>query len=83
MLGYTEEAIFELECALESDPLSLDVRFWLVIVLFTGRQHERGLEYARQMVSMAPAHNIAYTVLGLVYLGMQKFTDSIDALLTG
>ncbi|HEX9119340.1 MAG TPA: tetratricopeptide repeat protein [Terriglobales bacterium] len=80
VLGRTEKAAAELECALELDPLSLEVRFWLVEVLFFGRQYERALEQARQLVDLEPDHQVAYMVLGHVYLGMQRFEESVAAL---
>ncbi|HEX9120038.1 MAG TPA: winged helix-turn-helix domain-containing protein [Terriglobales bacterium] len=80
VLGRIEEAVAELERALEFDPLSPEVRFWLVELLFFGRQYERGLEQARQLVELEPAHQVAYMVLGHVYLGMNSFEDSVAAL---
>lgn len=80
VLGHTEQAAAELECALESDPLSLEVRFWLGEVLFFGRQYERGLEQARQLVELEPGHHLAHMVLGQIYLGMQRFEQSVAAL---
>ena len=80
VLGRLEEAVAELERALEFDPLSPEVRFWLVEVLFFGRQYERGLEQARQLLDLEPEHQVAYMVLGHVYLGMQRFEESVAAL---
>ncbi len=80
VLGHNEKAAAELDCALELDPLSREVRFWLVEALFLGRQYERALEQARELVELEPEHPIAYLVLGHVYLGMQKFDQSVAAL---
>ena len=80
VLGHNEKAAAELECALELDPLSREVRFWLVEALFFGRQYERALEQARKLVELEPEHQIAYLVLGHVYLGMQRYEESIAAL---
>jgi len=79
VLGHIEESVAELECALELDPLSLEVHCWLALELFLGRQYERGLEQARQLVELEPGHHMAYMMLGLVYLGMQRFEDSVAA----
>ncbi len=78
VLGRTEEAIAELECALELDPLSLEVRCWLVLELLFGHQYERGLEQGRQLVGLEPGHHIAHMVLGLVYVGMKRFEESVS-----
>jgi TolB-like protein/tetratricopeptide (TPR) repeat protein len=80
VLGHTGKAAAELECALELDPLSLEVRFWLVEVLFFGRQYERALEQARQLLELEPEHQLAHMVLGHAYLGMQRFEESVAAL---
>ncbi len=79
-LGRTEQAITELECALESDPLSLEVRFWFVLVLFLGRRYDRALAVARQFIELEPAHHLGQFMLGLVYLGMESYEDSVAAL---
>jgi TolB-like protein/Flp pilus assembly protein TadD len=80
VLGDTEQAVAELESALELDPLSMEVRCWLVLELIFGRQYERGLEQAQQLVELEPRHHITYMMLGLVYLGMQRFEESVSAL---
>jgi tetratricopeptide (TPR) repeat protein len=79
VLGRTEEAVAELECALDFDPLSLEVRCWLVWALLLGRRYEGGFEQARQLVELEPGLHIAHMMLGLVYLGMQKFEESVSA----
>jgi tetratricopeptide (TPR) repeat protein len=79
VLGRVEEAVAELECALELDPLSLEVRCWLVLEFFFGRMCERALEQARQLVELEPGHHLAHMMLGLVHLGMQKFEESVAA----
>jgi TolB-like protein/tetratricopeptide (TPR) repeat protein len=79
VLGQTEKAVAELECALGLDPLSPEVHFWLVEVLFFGHQYERALAEAQKLVELEPEHHVASMVLGQVYLGMQKFDESVAA----
>jgi TolB-like protein/Tfp pilus assembly protein PilF len=79
VLGHIEQAAAELECALESDPLSLEVRTWLAEALFLGRKYERALAQAQQLVELEPGHHVAHMVLGIVFLGMQRFDESIAA----
>jgi TolB-like protein/Flp pilus assembly protein TadD len=78
-LGHTEQAVAELEVALEFDPLSMEVYFWLVLALFYGRQFGRALARARQLSEIEPAHHLTYMMLGLAYLGMQRFKESAAA----
>lgn len=80
VLGRADQAAAELECALESDPLSLEVRFWLVEALFFARQYERALEQARRLVQLEPEHHVAHMMLGLVYLGLQRFEEGVASL---
>jgi serine/threonine-protein kinase len=79
VLGKIEQAIAELECALELDPLSLEVHCWLVLELFFGRQYERGLKQAQQLVELESEHHLAQMMLGLIYLGAQRFEESEQA----
>lgn len=80
VLGHNEKAAAELERALEIDPLSLEVRFWLVEALFYGRQYDRALQHAQRLIELEPEHQLAYMVLGHVYLGRQQFEESVSAL---
>jgi TolB-like protein/Flp pilus assembly protein TadD len=79
VLGRTEEAVAELDGALELDPLSVEARFWLVLELFLGRQYARAYAEGRKLLALEPDHHVAYMVLGQVYLGMQRFDRSATA----
>jgi TolB-like protein/Flp pilus assembly protein TadD len=79
VLGRAAEAVAELECALELDPLSLEVRFWLVVALFFSRQYEQAFVQAKKLVGLEPEHHVAFMALGHVYLGMRRFDESITA----
>ncbi len=65
--GRLEEAVAELERALELDPLSLLARFWLGIVLLLWRRAERGLEEGRKLLDLDPTHPGGHFVLGAGY----------------
>ncbi len=80
ILGRTDEAIAELERALESDPLSIDVHGWLGEVLCWGRQYDRALSQALRLVELAPSIFLSHMVLGHVYLALEKYEESIAAL---
>jgi TolB-like protein/Flp pilus assembly protein TadD len=80
MLGEMAPATEELRCALEFDPLSPEVHFWLVWVLFLARDHERALAQAHRFVELDPEQALAHMTLGHAYLGMQRFDDSAAAL---
>ncbi len=80
VLGRNAEAAEELQYALECDPLSIEVRFWLTEALVYGRCYDQALEYARTLAELEPQHPLSSMVLGHVYLGMQKFDQSVAAL---
>ncbi len=79
VLGRLEESAAELEQALESDPLSLELRNWFVEVLCLGRQGERALEQARQLVELEPGHFISHWLLGHAYLALERYEESAGA----
>ena len=49
-----DEAVAELEGALESDPLSTGTRCWLGIMLLLARNYDRGIDEARVMFELEP-----------------------------
>lgn len=80
VLGRNDEASKELEHALEFDPLSIEGRFWLAEACLFSRHYDRALEQALRLSDFEPHHPLAQMLLGHVYLGMQRFEDSIAAL---
>lgn len=78
-LGRVEDAAAELERALESDPLSLDVNAWLVIMHALARHTGRALQRALRVVDLEPESFVPYDALGQVYLAMHRFEESAAA----
>ncbi len=78
-LGKPEEAVAELELMLESDPLSLDARSWLTVMLYLSRRFDQALEQARRNIELEPDYFVPYDVAGQVYVSMQRFADSTDS----
>ncbi len=79
ILGRTEEAAAELERALESDPLSAEVRSWFVEVLCLARQPQRALEQALRLVELEPHTFMSHCVLSHAYLTMQCYDQGAAA----
>ena len=79
VLGRVEEAAAELDHGLESDPLSLEMRLWLVHILCMLRQSERALTEALRLVELEPEHFAAYFALGYAYMAGQRYEDSAAA----
>ena len=80
ILGDIEEAVVELQRALESDPLSFDVRCWLTMVLHLGRHYDQALQQARGILDLEPERFLPYYAFGYVYLAMGRFEESIAQL---
>jgi TolB-like protein len=74
-----EEAIDELEAALESDPLSTFVLSWLAIMVYLDRQYERAVEEARRMIELEPANYVGYFMAGMFLRERGLFDESIAA----
>jgi TolB-like protein/Tfp pilus assembly protein PilF len=65
--GRLEEAIAEVESALQLDPLSLLGRTWLALLLSFSHQHEQTLEAARQVLEIDPNSYWAHVAMGSTY----------------
>ncbi len=52
--GRLAEAVAELEWALERDPLSFQLRYWLTFMLLLARDVDRVIEQARVLMEMEP-----------------------------
>jgi tetratricopeptide (TPR) repeat protein len=78
-LGRLQEAAAEIERALESDPLSLFMRWWLAVMLTFGRQYDRAMEQTRLMLELDPNCHLGHFAAGLVYLERRMFDEGIAA----
>jgi TolB-like protein len=70
--GRVEEAVFEIQQALDPDPLSLLAQGWLGIMLVLAHQWDRALEQGRLLLELYPGeiwghfvNNVAYRAKGL------------------
>jgi len=77
--GRMEEAVADLERALELDPLGVFLRAWLVVMLWLGRQYERAIEQGRLLLQFVPEHFLPHFVIGFVYREAGMFEQSIAA----
>ena len=81
--GRVDEAVTELECALDVDPLFMMARGWFGVMLVLSRRFERGMEEARKELDIDPDFYMAYFVLGACcrYLGRPE--EAVAALRKG
>jgi len=68
-----DEAVAELECALESDPLASGTRYWLGAVRLLARDYDGGLDEARALLELDPASCWPPLLTGLAY--RQKYFE--------
>ena len=81
--GHIDEAVAQLERALESDPLSLMTRMWLGEIMYLGRQYERVREQCRLMKELDPAYFLTYFELGEVGCEQGALGEAISDLRQG
>jgi tetratricopeptide (TPR) repeat protein len=77
--GRVEEAVAELEYALESDPQSPFVRFWLATTLWLARRYEEALQQARILSEVDPGGHLSHFAAGFCYREQRRFDEAIAA----
>ncbi len=78
-LGRIEDAVAEVEAALEIDPLSVFLRSWLGLMFDFGRQYDKGLKEAKLAIELDSSAYIPHFVLGHLYRDKGMFEESIAA----
>ncbi len=73
--GRLEEAVAEIEDALESDPLAGFTRTWLGILHLIARNYDRAIDEARGLLELEPTSCWAHFVIGIAY--RQKYADEL------
>jgi len=77
--GKLKEAIAELECGLQFDPLSVLLHDWLSVVLWLARDYERAMQEARLVDQLVPDYDVGHLLIGHIWRDMGAFQDSIAA----
>jgi TolB-like protein len=77
--GRLDEAVADLERALDLDPLALMPRAWLSVMLWLGRQYERGIEHGRMVIELAPTQFFGHFVTGANCREAGMFDEAIAA----
>jgi TolB-like protein/Tfp pilus assembly protein PilF len=77
--GRIQEAVAELERALESDPLSPTFLSTLAFMFGLGRQYDRGIEQLRRLLELDPNSFVGHLGMGMLYRYMEAFEPSIAA----
>jgi serine/threonine-protein kinase len=77
--GHMEEAVAEVESALQLDPLSLQGHTMLAILLVISHRHEETLEAARRLLEIDPNAYWAYLSIGSAYRDQGELDKAIHA----
>jgi tetratricopeptide (TPR) repeat protein len=77
--GHVEEAVAEVESALQLDPLSLQGHTMFVILLVLSHRHEQALQAARRVLEIDPNAYWAYLAIGSTYRDRGELDKAISA----
>jgi TolB-like protein len=77
--GRLEEAITEIEHALESDPLSVLTQGWLGVMLVLAHKWDLAIDQAHLLVQLDPAVFWGHFVMGVAYRAKQMYEKAIAA----
>jgi TolB-like protein/Tfp pilus assembly protein PilF len=79
-LGRHEEAIAELRCAQDVDPLSISIAASIGLALYFAGRFEEAVQQCRQAVEMDPTFWIGQLFLGWACIQQGQFEDAVTAL---
>ena len=75
-----EEAIAELERALDIDPLAVWPRIWLAVMFWLQRRYDLAIEQGRLVLEIAPTSSFGHLAIGLAYREARRFDEALRAL---
>ena len=78
--GRVEESIAEVKRALELDPLSLNINWFLGVVYYFARQYDQAIEQYRKTLELDPNFFLPHTFLGLAYVQKSMYKEGIAEL---
>ena len=78
--GRVEEGLAEVEVILQTDPLSLLVRWWAAVMAYLARRPERVIEEGRHMVALDSTHFLGHWALGIGLTEDGRMPEAIASL---
>jgi len=72
-----DEALSEVQRALELDPLSTGANYFLIGLLWNMQQYDRAIARAKEMLNIDPNPSYAYFQLGQCYLAKKMYAEAI------
>lgn len=79
-VGRLDEAVAELESALDLDPLNLETRRWLGLMHWWNRDYERAIEQAQLVLTIDPNYPTAHVLVGVTRCAQENFAEAIPEL---
>jgi tetratricopeptide (TPR) repeat protein len=76
-LGRIEESVTELKVVLESNPLSLFNRWWMVVMYYLARDYSHAVEQALFMIELDPAYYVGHWARGLVCMEAGNLNEAV------
>jgi serine/threonine protein kinase/Flp pilus assembly protein TadD len=78
--GEMQEALIEAHTAQELDPTSVSARRSLAYIYYYARRYDRARYHASRALTLAPAAEETYRVLGLIHVMEEKWVDAEEVL---
>ena len=78
--GEMQEALIEAHSAQELDPTSVSARRSLAYIYYYARRYDRARYHASRALTLAPAAEETYRVLGLIHVMEEKWVDAEEVL---
>jgi tetratricopeptide (TPR) repeat protein len=77
--GRTDEGVEEIQGVLQSDPLSIVVRWWLAIMLYLARIPDRVMDEGHRMIALDPNHFLGHWVVGVACTELSAPDEAVTA----
>ena len=75
--GCMDEAVADVERALQSDPLSVSVQWWLSVMLWLARRYDDGIERARMIIELDPGYYPGHFLMGVFHIAHRNNEQAI------
>jgi serine/threonine-protein kinase len=77
--GRIDEAAAEVDAVLQSDPLSVFVRWWAAVMAYLGRRPQRMIDEGRHMIALDPNHFLGHWALGMARIESGAADEGVAA----
>jgi serine/threonine-protein kinase len=77
-LGRLEESVEEMKIVIQSDPLSLFNRWWLLVMYYLARDYDPALEQARFMIDLDSSYYVGHWGRGMLCLEKGMLREAIS-----